>query len=74
MDGEKEAIEGKTTVYFDLFAERAYKEGSANQMHFRLAESQFYRLLSGSYASNYRISKVEYVVNPKLVKGFRYVI
>lgn len=69
MDGEKEALEGKTTVYFDLFAERAYKEGSAAQMHFRLAESQFYRLLSGS--AGYRITKVEYVVNPKLCKGFR---
>ena len=70
MEGEKEAIEGKTTVYFDLFAERAHKEGSAEQMHFRLAESQFYRLLTG--AAQYRITKVEYVVNPKLVKGFRY--
>ena len=69
MDGEKDALEGKTTVYFDLFAERAYKEGSAAQMHFRLAESQFYRLLSGS--AGYRITKVEYVVNPKLVKGFK---
>ena len=68
MDGEKEALEGKKTIYFDLFAERAYKEGSAAQMHFRLAESQFYRLLSGA---NYRITKVEYVVNPKLSKGFR---
>ena len=71
MEGEKEALEGKTTVYFDLFAERAHKEGSAEQMHFRLAESQFYRLLSGSYAATYRITKVEYVVNPKLAKGFK---
>ena len=72
MEGEKEALEGKTTVYFDLFAERAHKEGSAEQMHFRLAESQFYRLLTGYNATNYRITKVEYVVNPKLVKGFKY--
>lgn len=69
MDGEKEALEGSDVVYFDLFAERAYKEGSAAQMHFRLAESQFYRLLSGT--ATYRITKVEYVVNPKLCKGFR---
>lgn len=47
VEGEKEALEGKTTVYFPLFPERVYKEGSAAQIHFRLAESQFYRLLSG---------------------------
>ena len=47
VDGEKEALEGKQTVYFPLYAERSYKEGSADQTHFRLAESQFYRLLVG---------------------------
>lgn len=47
LDGEKEALEGSKTVYFPLFPERSYKEGSAAQIHFRLAESQFYRLLSG---------------------------
>ncbi|OPL33588.1 hypothetical protein AM593_08322, partial [Mytilus galloprovincialis] len=48
MHGEKEALEGNKVVYFDLYPERAYKEGSAAQTHFRLAESQFYRLISGS--------------------------
>lgn len=48
VDGEKEALDGTTTKYFPLVAERSYKEGSADQVHFRLAESQFYRLLSGS--------------------------
>ena len=47
VEGEKEALEGKDTVYFTLTAERNHKEGSAEQTHFRLAESQFYRLLSG---------------------------
>ncbi|XP_052245568.1 uncharacterized protein LOC127854544 [Dreissena polymorpha] len=46
MEGEKEALEGKEVKYFDLYPERSYKEGSAAQTHFRLAESQFYRLLN----------------------------
>ena len=47
VEGEEKALEGDCTVYFPLFAERNYREGSADQIHFRLAESQFYRLLSG---------------------------
>ncbi|XP_021350786.1 uncharacterized protein LOC110448723 isoform X2 [Mizuhopecten yessoensis] len=70
VEGEKEALEGKKTVYFTLQAERSYKEGSADQTHFRLAESQFYRLLSGP-SVGYRVSKVDYAVNPNLVKKFK---
>ncbi|XP_052800708.1 uncharacterized protein LOC128231656 [Mya arenaria] len=68
MEGEKEALEGSDVKYFELFPERSYKEGSAAQMHFRLAESQFYRLLSGS---SIKLTKVEYVVNPDLVEHFK---
>ncbi|XP_060085829.1 uncharacterized protein LOC132565212 [Ylistrum balloti] len=71
VEGEKEALEGNKTVYFSMKAERSYKEGSADQTHFRLAESQFYRLLSGPGASSYRVTNVEYVVNPVLVKKFK---
>ncbi|KAL5007522.1 hypothetical protein ScPMuIL_016328 [Solemya velum] len=71
VDGEKEALEGKKTTYFSLQAERQFKEGSADQTHFRLAESQFYRLLSGPHAQSYRVTKVEYVVNPECVRNFR---
>ncbi len=53
MDGEKDAMEGTAVKYFSLVAERAYKEGSAGQVHFRLAESQFYRLLSGGQGTGY---------------------
>ena len=53
VDGEEEAMRGKKTVYFQLVAERNYKEGSADQIHFRLAESQFYRLLTGDCHSRY---------------------
>ena len=37
VDGEKEALDKDDLCYFPLFAEREYKEGSAAQMHFRLA-------------------------------------
>ena len=47
MKGEKEALEGNKVVYFDLYPKRSYSEGSAAETHFRLAESQFYRLTSG---------------------------
>ena len=50
MEGETEAQNGHEVKYFDLVAERSYKEGSAAQAHFRLAESQFYRLLAGTQA------------------------
>ena len=52
VDGEKEALEGDQVTYFTLLPERDYKEGSAAQMHFRLAESQFYRLLSSDNADS----------------------
>ncbi|XP_059146071.1 uncharacterized protein LOC131933308 [Physella acuta] len=71
LEGEEEALKLTTTTYFPLWPERAYKEGSASQIHFRLAESQFYRLLTGDAASVIRVTKVEYVVSPKVVKRFR---
>lgn len=37
VDGEKEALDKDDLCYFPLFAEREFKEGSAAQMHFRLA-------------------------------------
>lgn len=62
-------MESDKLVYFPLFAERDYKEGSAAQIHFRLAESQFYRLVD--VKDNYRVTKVEYIVNPSLIKRFK---
>lgn len=69
VDGEKEALDKDDLCYFPLFAEREFKEGSAAQMHFRLAESQFYRLVDTT--DKYRITKVEYVVNPVLMRRFQ---
>ncbi|CAF0806477.1 unnamed protein product [Rotaria sp. Silwood1] len=68
MEGEEEVLKGTTVKYFELFPERSYKQGSAAEVHFRLAESQFYRLLSG-YATA-QVVKVEYVCNPILINNF----
>jgi aprataxin and PNK-like factor len=53
MEGEEEALKHDAIKYYALYPERAYKEGSAAQLHFRLAESQFYRLVSGSANTTY---------------------
>ncbi|XP_015780188.1 PREDICTED: uncharacterized protein LOC107358070 [Acropora digitifera] len=69
IEGEKEALDKDDLCFFPLYAEREYKEGSAAQMHFRLAESQFYRLVDTT--DKYRVVKVEYVVNPVLIRRFQ---
>ncbi|XP_046570875.1 protein mono-ADP-ribosyltransferase PARP14-like isoform X2 [Haliotis rubra] len=69
VDGEKEALDGSTTVYFPITPERNFK-GTAEDLHFRTAESQFYRLLSNQ-GGRYKVVKVEYVVTPDLVRRFR---
>lgn len=69
IDGEQEALDKDDLCYFPLFTEREYKGGSAAQMHFRLAESQFYRLVDTT--DKYRVTKVEYVVNPVLIRRFQ---
>ncbi|CAF0808309.1 unnamed protein product [Adineta ricciae] len=68
MEGEDEILKGTKMKYFELFPERNYNQGSAAEVHFRLAESQFYRLLSG-YATA-TVTKVEYVCNPVLIEKF----
>lgn len=45
VPGEREAMEKGRIEYFELFPERSYDPGSAAEIHLRLAESQFYRLL-----------------------------
>ncbi|CAF2070307.1 unnamed protein product [Rotaria magnacalcarata] len=68
MEGEDEVLKGSKVKYFEIFPERNYKQGSAAELHFRLAESQFYRLLSGHATA--QVIKVEYVCNPILINKF----
>eukprot|EP01114_Cavostelium_apophysatum_P021747 TRINITY_DN7671_c0_g1_i1.p1 TRINITY_DN7671_c0_g1~~TRINITY_DN7671_c0_g1_i1.p1 ORF type:complete len:605 (+),score=132.91 TRINITY_DN7671_c0_g1_i1:31-1845(+) len=68
LPGEKEALEGAVMKKFDLYPQRSF-ENDAGTIHFRTAESQFYRLLSPG--SKYEVTKVEYIVNPLLYRKFQ---
>eukprot|EP01133_Synstelium_polycarpum_P007375 gene7375-8594_t len=70
LPGEEDIIsKGGKPMKYILKPSRHISDNSVDQMHFRIAESQFYRLLESS-STNYKVSKVEYVVNPKLIKDF----
>jgi hypothetical protein len=73
MPGEEQLlsqIDAKMKKY-TIKAERGY-EGDAAQIHFRNAESQFHRLLTerGLGFDPYRVTAVDYVVNPALFAKF----
>ncbi|CAF1105678.1 unnamed protein product, partial [Rotaria sp. Silwood1] len=68
MEGEEEVLKSSQVKYFELFPKRNYKQGSAVELHFRLAESQFYRLLTECEAA--KVKKIEYVCNPILINKF----
>lgn len=56
----------------DIAIQRGVNLGSALEVHLRIAESQFYRLLNnmGMRGAGYKISKVEYYMNDQLKKNF----
>lgn len=68
VPGEKEAIENNEFKIFTLLPSRQYSN-SASDFHFRVAESQFLRAM-GKMASNYHVTKVDYIVNPPLIRAF----
>jgi len=67
LPGEREALKGTEMKKFILKPSRGF-ETSASQIHFRTAESQFFRLFESN--ASYNVKYVEYVVNPPLVKAF----
>lgn len=55
----------------EIFPSRSYSPGSEEDMAFRLAESQFHRMLANSgTVSQYEIVKVEYTHNDRLRTAF----
>ncbi|CAF3814910.1 unnamed protein product [Rotaria sordida] len=68
MEHEEEILKSTDVKYFELLSERNYKQGSVAEVHFRLAESQFYRLLSGHATA--MVAKNEYICNPVLIEQF----
>jgi ADP-ribosyl-[dinitrogen reductase] hydrolase len=67
VPGEREAMAAGKFKTFSLYPTRQINHDAAS-MHFRTAESQFYRLLGSSYGV--KVTKVEYIVNPKLIQDF----
>lgn len=70
--GEVQALQNKKMVRYALTKTNVF-DCDAEQIHFRIAESQFQRqgttTLYGN-AGSYRITNVEYIVNPELVAKF----
>ena len=60
---------GDGLVRHNLHPQRVFDPDNQLQMHFRLAEAQFLRTLHNG-SGNLKLIKVEYVVNPKLIKSF----
>mmetsp|Transcript_1985 Transcript_1985/g.2820 ORF Transcript_1985/g.2820 Transcript_1985/m.2820 type:complete len:947 (-) Transcript_1985:117-2957(-) len=66
---EKEAIFSGRMIRIKLFPSSTFDIKDPGQYHFRLAESQFFRMM-GKQANNYKVQQVEYIVNPKLIKEY----
>ncbi|KYQ89930.1 PARP domain-containing protein [Tieghemostelium lacteum] len=69
LPGEEAIIEGNGAPMKYILRPCRQFDDSAADLHFRTAESQFYRLLE-SASNTYKVKKVEYIVNPKLMKAF----
>ena len=65
---EEEAMHTRKLCKIDLFASSSFSD-SPGDLHFRLAESQFYRMC-GVASAKYRVIKVTLVVNPELIDRY----
>eukprot|EP00466_Bigelowiella_natans_P011071 jgi/Bigna1/145738/aug1.103_g20446 len=66
---EKQAIQSGRFIRIKLWPTSTYDPSNPGQYHFRLAESQFFRMM-GSQANLYKVQQVEYIVNPTLIKAY----
>mmetsp|Transcript_5068 Transcript_5068/g.6705 ORF Transcript_5068/g.6705 Transcript_5068/m.6705 type:complete len:226 (-) Transcript_5068:208-885(-) len=66
---EKQAIQSGRFIRIKLWPTSTYDPNNPGQYHFRLAESQFFRMM-GSQANLYKVQQVEYIVNPVLIKAY----
>jgi len=73
LEGEETAIEtGVGSVRcLSLKPSDCFRGQTAAEFHFRLAESQFLRMIGGNGVSAaYRVTEVEYIINPPLLKRY----
>ncbi|EFA86677.1 PARP domain-containing protein [Heterostelium album PN500] len=68
LPGEEDIIAGDKSMKYVLKPVRHF-DNSIADLHFRTAESQFYRLLESS-ATSYKVSKVEYIKQEFLKLGY----
>jgi trehalose/maltose hydrolase-like predicted phosphorylase len=70
MEGEAKAIEtGEGELRrIVLLPSDTFGGHTSSEFHFRLAESQFLRMVGG--ASQFHVTKVEYIINPPLLKRY----
>ena len=61
-------MESGATVRIELLPSKQFQM-NGRDTHFRLAESQFYRMC-GPLRAQYSVTKVEYVVNPTLLARY----
>jgi len=68
LPGEEDARQGRAIRKYELTldSQSAARWGPIGEYHFRYAESQFRRLCGGLY----NVHRVDYVLNPDLVKRF----
>lgn len=64
---ELDALKSSRIVRYEIVPKREIKRDDALDSHFRIAESQFLRL---NQSSNYKITKVEYHLNPRIMTKF----
>jgi len=69
LPGEKEALTKDEFKIFTLLPRQTFTN-DAESLHYRTAESQFHRLLAKQNSNSFAVTKVEYVVNPKLIREF----
>ncbi|XP_071114137.1 protein mono-ADP-ribosyltransferase PARP15-like isoform X20 [Haliotis cracherodii] len=72
VTGEKAALAGTKVKYFEL-TNNPILRNTPEYSHYSVVESQFFSFLSKDSVNRhtFKLTKVEYVVNPALVKKFR---
>jgi hypothetical protein len=70
-DGEVEALQNQKFKRYKLLPSSVF-DCDAEQIHYRFVESTFHRLMmnGGGGQYHYKVSEVDYIVNPELMKKF----
>eukprot|EP00455_Lapot_gusevi_P000749 TRINITY_DN10333_c0_g1_i2.p1 TRINITY_DN10333_c0_g1~~TRINITY_DN10333_c0_g1_i2.p1 ORF type:complete len:426 (-),score=100.83 TRINITY_DN10333_c0_g1_i2:128-1405(-) len=69
MEREQKAIAGGQFVLIDIRPSKSFMGNTPEELHFRLAESQFFRMC-GQNAAQYQVTLVQYIVNPALKERY----